>query len=173
MANWQRIREAYAAGKGTYAQLARKYNVNLSTLQKRANREGWTSDLQRVCNEVATGLPHRIADSLLGEAERRARLQLADVDRARGFLAASTPDGPAEIGHWVRAARGVADLERLALNIPPPAHERREPEPPIIPGQGSVETPPSPVAPATPEPPPQREPRDPKESLRLYREGLG
>lgn len=43
MADWAAIRAEYIAGGTSYRKLAEKYDVSISTLRKRAERERWTA----------------------------------------------------------------------------------------------------------------------------------
>lgn len=58
---WDRIKAEYLAGDATYAELAKKYDVSMSTLAKRATKEGWKNARQKVGEKVAKKMETRAA----------------------------------------------------------------------------------------------------------------
>lgn len=52
--DWAAIKTAYLAGDGSFRALAHQYNVSFHTLAKRAKREGWATQVAKLCDAVAT-----------------------------------------------------------------------------------------------------------------------
>ncbi len=107
--NWARIRAEYLKGGVSYRQLAERYKVNLSTLEKRARREAWADDLRQTCGEVAAELPSRVAAVVLDEAEAwtRRSLEIAATLREEFFRQRT--------GTQIKIAGGPGGPERLSL----------------------------------------------------------
>jgi transposase-like protein len=175
---------AFLAGRQPAA-IAREMGIGERTIRNWRHGYDWDAQRERAASIVAQELPGAVAAGVLaaaGEgardratvADHRTRAQLGDFRRLRRKLRALVEACDSEIGgqRLADAFRKLQDGERLALGIAPPTGDRPAPPPPIIPGQGSVDQP-APVAVASPEPAARTDPRDPKESLRLYREGLG
>src|SRR5436853_257980 len=51
--DWGKLRAEYLRGGVSYRELAAKYGLCASTLEKRAKREGWAAELRRVSSELA------------------------------------------------------------------------------------------------------------------------
>lgn len=60
-AEWDKIHAEYITGDITYAELAEKHQISLSTLTKRASKEGWKNDRQNVGKKVAKKMTTRAA----------------------------------------------------------------------------------------------------------------
>ena len=67
---WRRVREAYVAGESGPS-LARRFDVGLANLRKKASREGWTRSAAAA--EIDRGLPEIVAAEAAA-AGRRERL---------------------------------------------------------------------------------------------------
>lgn len=50
--DWERIRAEYIAGGTSYRKLADKYDIPIDTIKKRAGREEWKKDCDRVAPEL-------------------------------------------------------------------------------------------------------------------------
>lgn len=61
--DWNRIRKDYIAGKGTYRELAKKYNVPLKTLARRAKSEKWFELRKQSGNKAATKAAEAVANA--------------------------------------------------------------------------------------------------------------
>lgn len=51
--NWDAIHQEYITGNATYAELAEKYKISVNTLSKKASKERWKNDRQKVGEKVA------------------------------------------------------------------------------------------------------------------------
>ena len=60
---WNKIRKDYIAGKGSYRELAKKYNVPLKTLAMRAKAEGWPELRKQSCHKAATKTVEAVAEA--------------------------------------------------------------------------------------------------------------
>lgn len=67
--NWDRIKAEYLKGGIGYRPLAAKHGVSESTLTKRAIRESWDSERQRIGSEFAAELPRRVLESKVMDAQ--------------------------------------------------------------------------------------------------------
>ena len=85
---WRRVREAYVAGESGPS-LARRFDVGLANLRKKASREDWTRSAAAA--EIDRGLPEIVAAEAATGAEepvdRRAALS-ACLDHAAAAMAA-------------------------------------------------------------------------------------
>lgn len=59
--DWDRIHAEYIAGETTYAELAAKYQISVSTLGKKASKDGWRNDRKKVGENVAKKAVSRAA----------------------------------------------------------------------------------------------------------------
>lgn len=82
--DWEKIRAEYECG-ATMRGLARRFKLSHTAIGKRADKEGWTQDLEqtiqrkmreKVAGTVATGNPEKRAQAVEEEAERRATVVL-------------------------------------------------------------------------------------------------
>ena len=60
---WNKIRKDYIAGKGSYRELAKKYNVPLKTLAMRAKAEEWPELRKQSCHKAATKTVEAVAEA--------------------------------------------------------------------------------------------------------------
>lgn len=67
-------------------------------------------------------MPGVVVAATLDEIERRTREQLADASELRTLarVVRASVTNASDVAALVKAARGLADLERLALNVPAP-----------------------------------------------------
>ena len=108
--DWNRIKSEYIAGGISQRQLAKKYNLPWSTLQKRANREKWADIRKEVCNKT-------VQKEVQKTAERKAdnAALAADIKR-KGLIIL---DGLFDDFAQVRATehresrKGITDIKRL------------------------------------------------------------
>ncbi|WP_343771731.1 hypothetical protein [Brevundimonas basaltis] len=103
---WRRVREAYVAGESGPS-LARRFDVGLHNLRKKASREGWTRAA------VAAGLDRELPDAVEAVAgaapvDRHAALE-ACLDHAAAAMARG--DGQKALA-GLKAALAFTDLTR-------------------------------------------------------------
>lgn len=70
--DWSEIKTAYVSGKATYRELAKKYGVSFSTLQKRAKEEKWAEGRKKYRDRVVT---KALTRTCARDAQRLAKLQ--------------------------------------------------------------------------------------------------
>jgi transposase-like protein len=70
--DWIEIKTEYVSGKATYRELAKKYGVSFSTLQKRAKEEKWAESRRKYRDKVVT---RALARTCTRDAQRLAKLQ--------------------------------------------------------------------------------------------------
>lgn len=58
---WDKIKAEYLTGDATYEDLAKKYGISMSTLSKKASKEGWKKGRQKVGEKVAKKMQTRAA----------------------------------------------------------------------------------------------------------------
>lgn len=61
--NWGKIKRDYIAGKGSYRELAAKYNVPMKTLSTHARNEGWPQLRKQASDKAATKTVETVADA--------------------------------------------------------------------------------------------------------------
>lgn len=59
--NWEKIHAEYIAGDTTYAALAEKWGISVSTLSKKATKEHWKNDRKKVGEKLAKRMTSRAA----------------------------------------------------------------------------------------------------------------
>ena len=108
--DWNRIKGEYVAGGISQRELAKKYGLSWSTLQKRANRERWAEVRQRACNKVVEKVVQETAKKKADNATLA-----ADIKR-KGLIIL---DGLFDDFAQVRATehresrKGITDIKRL------------------------------------------------------------
>lgn len=70
--DWSAIKTEYVSGKATYRELAKKYGVSFSTLQKRAKEEKWSEGRKKYRDRVVT---KALTRTCARDAQRLAKLQ--------------------------------------------------------------------------------------------------
>lgn len=91
--NWGKIKRDYIAGKGSYRELAAKYNVPMKTLSTHARNEGWPQLRKQASDKAATKTVETVAD-----ANGRVQTRMQDAAEAlmgkvvEGVLAADPVD---------------------------------------------------------------------------------
>lgn len=83
--NWLPIKEAYLKGEGTYKQLAERFGVPESTIEKRASREKWTQKTAELVRKVEEKVVESLAQTGIKHAQRmleRYDKWLVKVDKA-------------------------------------------------------------------------------------------
>ena len=73
--NWHKIHAEYVAGGISQRQLAQKYKIPFSTLQKRANREKWATDRESARIKVAQDAVQETAEAVSENATIAARIK--------------------------------------------------------------------------------------------------
>lgn len=119
--DWITLRAEYIAGGISYRQLATKHGVNVSTLEKRAIREGWAADLQQACSKVAADLPGVVAEKVTRQLSEYLADSLLALDVALSASVNAIRAGGLEfkslgeaVGALARAAKTQADIAAMA-----------------------------------------------------------
>lgn len=82
--DWIEIKTEYVSGKATYRELAKKYGVSFSTLQKRAKEEKWSEGRKKYRDRVVTKALTRTCArdaARLAKLQRSAMLLAADLEK--------------------------------------------------------------------------------------------
>lgn len=116
--DWNEVRSAYRKGEGSLRDLAQRFGISASAVMKRAAREGWEAERQRVesrAQEKATDRDVESLAAMLGKHRRIANrlLELAEKRLAEAKVTANMLDTVATV--LQKAAR----QERLAAGIEP------------------------------------------------------
>lgn len=106
---WARVREAYVAGE-TGPSAARRFDVGLACLRKKAMKEGWTRN--RVAVLIDASLPEAAASGKTSTAlEDQVETVSVALVRAAQRAAWLIAEGRASEAHaLIRAARALAEL---------------------------------------------------------------
>ena len=117
---WDKIKAEYLAGDATYAELAKKYEVSLSTLSKKATKEGWKNGRKKVGEKVAKKMETRAAHAREEKALKGVQLARYITDlwtdnlKALNTLIEETPEyllaNPAFASGIPRGLRETYDL---------------------------------------------------------------
>lgn len=77
-ADWIKIKNEYISSNISYRDLAKKYGVVFSTLEKTARREKWTELRKKQCDKIATELRQKTAEKIAErESDRLSRINSA------------------------------------------------------------------------------------------------
>jgi uncharacterized protein YjcR len=114
---WEKIKSDYVTGRMTMRELAEKYGVSLSTLGKRASREGWAQRREHHNNKVAAKVEEkragRKAEKILRLQEAADRMQqhidkvLADEEQFHRYLVSF---GTKEVIHKKADTKAIKDM---------------------------------------------------------------
>ncbi len=77
--NWGKIKRDYIAGKGSYRELAAKYNVPMKTLSTHARNEEWPQLRKQASDKAATKTVETVADA-------NGRVQTSMQDAAEALM---------------------------------------------------------------------------------------
>ena len=112
LVDWQPIRTAICVGGLSYEEAAQKFGVKANTINRRAQREGWTvTDLDKVEIEKVKNLSRAVRESWAerGEAHRNTMFGLATRAIAESKL--SAPKNWRDLETADKIARRAAGLE--------------------------------------------------------------
>ena len=101
VADWNKIRNDYINGGGSYAELAEKYNVSESTMQKVGCKEGWKKAKKEQGKKIAEKLQEKTAEKIaekIADAESeiaaiRSRLRLTIMQQIESRISLEETDG--------------------------------------------------------------------------------
>jgi hypothetical protein len=120
--NWPAVKRAYLKREGSLPALSRRFGVPLSTLQKRCCHEGWTRQIEALCN-VAASSATRVA-IVEGEKLGRTAAQFVKDTIARSETWLAKLDGkaiedlaPDEIRACVSSLKELVAIERQAHGL--------------------------------------------------------
>lgn len=106
--DWNEIKTEYISSDIGYRELAKKYNVSFSTLQKRAKKENWPGIKRQVCDDVVTAVTSAVTSA---NVDRALKLQeVADLLLEKISLTIENIDGR-------RSARTVKDASDALKNV--------------------------------------------------------
>lgn len=108
--DWNRIKSEYIAGGISQRQLAKKYNLPWSTLQKRANREKWADSRKEACNKTVQKVIQKTAERKADNAALA-----ADIKRKGLIILDSLFDDFAQVRatEHRESRKGITDIKRL------------------------------------------------------------
>ena len=108
--DWNRIKGEYVAGGISQRQLAKKYKLSWSTLQKRAARERWADIRQKACNKVVEKVVQETAKKKADNATLA-----ADIKRKGLIILDSLFDDFAQVRatEHRESRKGITDIKRL------------------------------------------------------------
>ena len=108
--DWHRIKGEYIAGGISQRELAKKYNLSWSTLQKRAARDGWAKERKKACDKVVEEVVQKTAKknadnaTLAADIQRKGLLLLYNL--MEDFANVTATEHRESVG-------GVTDIKRL------------------------------------------------------------
>lgn len=96
-ADWGKIRNDYINGGGSYAELAEKYNVSSSTVEKIGRKEGWKKakkeQRKKIAEKTQEKTAEKIADTESEIAAIRSRLRLTIMQQIETRMNLEETDG--------------------------------------------------------------------------------
>lgn len=119
-ANWNKVKLAYQRGDGSIRQLAEKFGVSESTLEKRCVREKWNVERKQISQRVVEKVVDAIAidaTAFVQETIRRGLQYRVEIDASKQQAAAPAID-PTMLDSLSRVEVRVTDMVRKALGIP-------------------------------------------------------
>lgn len=97
VADWNKIRNDYINGGGSYAELAAKYNMSASTVEKMGRKEGWKKAKREQCKKIAEKTQEKtaekIADAESEIAAIRSRVRLTIMQQIESRINLEETDG--------------------------------------------------------------------------------
>ena len=108
--DWNRIKGEYVAGGISQRELARKYGLSWSTLQKRAARERWADIRQKACAKVVEKVVQETAKKKADNATLA-----ADIKRKALIILDGLVDDFAQVRatEHRESRKGITDIKRL------------------------------------------------------------
>jgi hypothetical protein len=122
---WASLKAAYRRGEGTYAELGKKFGVPEQTIRKRAAREKWTVQRNKVAAQAERKAIERDVESvaaMLGKHRGLANLSLHLVELRLAKLAERAATDPESVGaetldNLTKVVSRMVTVERLAAGI--------------------------------------------------------
>lgn len=68
--DWDKVKNEYIASQATMRELSRKYDIPVSTISKRAKREGWQKTVQQIVDKSEQKIVERISDRRASNADK-------------------------------------------------------------------------------------------------------
>ena len=122
--DWDKIKAEYLAGNMTYAELAKKYQVSVSTLSKKATSDGWKNGRKKVGEKVAKKIETRAARAREEKALKGVQLTRYIADlwtdnlKALNDLIAQTPEHMLENPQFAAGIpRGLRETYDLIMEM--------------------------------------------------------
>lgn len=122
--NWPAIRSAYLNDEGSLRVLAERFGVSENTVEKRAARERWRSQLQTLCGKVAEVAEQtaekrgvEIGERAAAFVERTLNESGEFLDRIQTELDAASRGDPYAVRTLVQAWKDVVATTRTAYGL--------------------------------------------------------
>ena len=108
--DWHRVKGEYIAGGISQRDIAKKYKIPWSTLQKRAAREGWTDQRTEACAKVVEKVVQETAEKNADNATLA-----ADIKRKGLIILDGLFDDFAKVRvtEHRESRKGITDIKRL------------------------------------------------------------
>jgi hypothetical protein len=121
--DWSKIKVAYQSGQGSCQQLADRFKVSVSTLEKRCHREKWLIERQRIGNVAEKRIGQALEETIIDEATAWVRRIKAscerDLERIEETYEQLHPAAdPVAVRCLTQAKKSVDDMMRRALCLP-------------------------------------------------------
>ena len=111
--NWNVIRADYITGSISQRNLAKKYDISINTLIKRANREKWNDQRNGTYNKITEALQQKTADVAKDNAVIAAEIKQKLLVRLNRILDEFPEDSATEVQKFSRSERKVYKLKDL------------------------------------------------------------
>ena len=79
--NWIKIRNEYETSDVSQRELAKKWNVSPNTLIKRANRESWAKNKEKITTEIATKVQQKTIEKISDKLSDRNSRHIFLIDK--------------------------------------------------------------------------------------------
>jgi len=113
---WDKAREAVALGMAM-PEVAKRYNLPLHGLRKRAQREGWPTKERILATSPTVEAREALAQSWQERGEQHRRTVMSLVERALGAANLPPPENWADMERAARIGDRAAGLEKQAPTI--------------------------------------------------------
>jgi hypothetical protein len=113
-AEWAKVRAAYVAGEGSYAEVGKRFGIPGKTIRTRAAKEKWTAARGRAEALAGQKVEERVAESLAEVKALRLTIGAKILHKAEATLGEVDLFDPEGLAHLARAVNGAIPADFIA-----------------------------------------------------------
>jgi hypothetical protein len=111
---WAKVRAAYIAGEGSYAEIGKRFGIPGKTVRTRAAKEKWTAARDRTAALAGQKAEEKAAESLSDVKALRLKLGAAMLRKAEKTLDEVDLFDPEGLAHLARAVNGAIPADFIS-----------------------------------------------------------